>query len=133
MTGCAHLLSSRSGQASCWPIIVEVASQELKSAVALVLCIHVGVSELLAHDENGEFSFPSGKAFSVSREWGGMAAAVRIRTCESRTTADCKVGLGQDWGHTPVWTGHERDVFFFLADIVAAGRERVFVAIERVI
>ena len=46
-------LSSRSGQALCWPRIAEIPLQGLTSAVALVLCIHTGVSELLAHDEWG--------------------------------------------------------------------------------
>ena len=40
-------------QALCWPRIAEIPLQGLVSAVALVLCIHTGVSELLAHDEWG--------------------------------------------------------------------------------
>ena len=44
---------SRSGQALCWPRIAEIPLQGLTSAVALVLRIHTGVSELLAHDEWG--------------------------------------------------------------------------------
>ena len=44
-------------QALCWPRIAEMPLQGLTSAVALVLCIHTGVSELLAHDEWGESSF----------------------------------------------------------------------------
>ena len=51
MTGRARLLSSRSGQAMCWPRIADVPLQGHKPAVALALCIHAGVSELLAHDE----------------------------------------------------------------------------------
>ena len=44
-------------QALCWPRIAEIPLQGLTSAVALVLCIHTGVSELLAHDECGGSSF----------------------------------------------------------------------------
>ena len=40
-------------QALCWPRSAEIPLQGLVSAVALVLCIHTGVSELLAHDEWG--------------------------------------------------------------------------------
>ena len=68
VTGRVRSLSSRSGQALCWPRIAEIPLQELTSAVELVLCIHTGVSELLAHDEWGGSSYPSGKAFSVSRK-----------------------------------------------------------------
>ena len=31
--------------------------------------------------------------------------------CVSRMTAICEAGVGRDWGHTPIWTGHERGVF----------------------
>ena len=68
-------LSSRSGQAFCWLRIAEIPLQGLTSAVALVSCIHTGVSELIAHDEWRGSSFASGKAFSASRKCGGMAAA----------------------------------------------------------
>ena len=36
-------------EALCWPRIVEITLQEFTSAVAWVLCIHTGVSELLAY------------------------------------------------------------------------------------
>ena len=44
-------------QALCWPRIAEIPLQGLTSAVALVLCIHTGVSELLAQDGWGGSSF----------------------------------------------------------------------------
>ena len=54
-------ISSRSGQALCCPRIAEIPLQGLASAVALVLCIHTGVSELLGRDEWGVFfSFRKG-------------------------------------------------------------------------
>ena len=68
MTGRVRSLSSRSGQALCSPRIAVIPLQGLMSAVTLVLCTHTGVSELLAHDEWGGSSFPSGKAFSASRK-----------------------------------------------------------------
>ena len=68
VTGRVRSLSSRSGQALCWPRIVETPLQRLTSAVAFVLCIHTGVYELLAHDEWGESSFSSGKVFSASKQ-----------------------------------------------------------------
>ena len=77
----------------------------LKSAEAFVLCTCAGVSELLAHDEWEGSSFPSGKAFSASRERGGMAAAgtTAVRSCVKRTNVVCGVNVGQSWGRTPVW------------------------------
>ena len=57
-----------SAQALCWPRIAEIPLQGLVSAVALVLCIHTEVSELLAHDEWGGSSFLFRKAFSASCE-----------------------------------------------------------------
>ena len=60
---------------SCLSRIAGVPLQGLKSAVALVLCTCVGVSQLLAHDEWGGSSFPSETALSASRGWGGMTAA----------------------------------------------------------
>ena len=50
----------------------------LKSPVAFVLCTCAGVSELLAHDEWRGYYFPSEKAFSASRGWGGITAAGEI-------------------------------------------------------
>ena len=59
VTGRVRSLSSRSGQALCWSrIIAEIPLRGLTSAVALVLCIHTGVSELLAHDEWGGVFLP---------------------------------------------------------------------------
>ena len=63
MTGRVRSLSSRSGQAPCWPRIVEVPLQGLKSAGAFVLCICSGVSERLAHDEWGGLLFPQKRHF----------------------------------------------------------------------
>ena len=57
-------------QALCWPRIAEIPLQRLVSAVALVLCIHTGVYELLAHDEWGGSSFLFRKAISASCERG---------------------------------------------------------------
>ena len=68
VTSRVRSLSSRSGQVLCWPRIVKIPLQGLTSAVAFVLCIHTGVSELLAHDEWGESSFSSGKVFSASKK-----------------------------------------------------------------
>ena len=78
-----------------------------------MLWTRAGVSELLAHDEWGGSSFLSEKAFSASREWGGMAAAgaIVVQPCVTRTTVVCGGNVGRDWGHTPVWTGHGKGVF----------------------
>ena len=95
MTGRVRSLSSRSGQALCWPRIAEISLQGLTSVVALILCIHTGVSELLAHDEWGRSPFLSEKAFSASREWGGMTAAGTIVVRLLRITNDCRL---QSWG-----------------------------------
>ena len=58
MTCCVRSLSSRSGRALCWPKLGEIPLQGLTAAVALVLCIHTEVSELLAHDKRGGSFFP---------------------------------------------------------------------------
>ena len=104
VTGRVRSLSSRSGQASRLPRIAGVPLQGLKSAAAFVLCTCTGVSELLVDDEWRGSSFPSEKAFSASREWGGMTAtgAVAVQLCVTRTTAVCGVGVVRDWGHTPI-------------------------------
>ena len=86
---------SRSGQSLCWPRIAEIPLQGLTSAVAVVLCIHTGVSELLAHDEWEGSSFPSGKAFSASRKRGGMTAAGTIVVRLLRITNDYRL---RSWG-----------------------------------
>ena len=78
LTGRIRSLLSRSRQALCWPRIAEIVSQGLTSAVLLVFCIHTGVSEPLTHGERGGSSFPPGKAFSVSKEWGKMTSAGTI-------------------------------------------------------
>ena len=49
-----------------------------KSAAALVLCIGAGGYEQLAHDEWGGGSSLFRKAFSASRKWGGITAAVLV-------------------------------------------------------
>ena len=69
MTGRIRYLSSRSGQALCWPRIAEILLQGLTSAVALVLCIHTGVSELLAHDEWVFFPLRKGTIFLQKMGW----------------------------------------------------------------
>ena len=59
-------------QALCWPRIAGIPLQGLVSAVALVLCIHTGVSELLTHDEWGGVFFPVWKGIlCVMRERAG--------------------------------------------------------------
>ena len=104
MAGRVRSLSSRSGQASCWLRIAEMSLQGLKSAEAFLSCTRAGVSGFLAHDEWGWSSFPSEKAFSASREWGGMTATgtAAVLLCVTRTTAVCGINVGRDWGHTPV-------------------------------
>ena len=73
-------------QALCWPRIAEILLQGLVSAVALVLCIHTGVSELLAHDEWGGSSFLFRKAFSASCERGTEGVVTdRVRSESSRS------------------------------------------------
>ena len=44
---------------------------------------------------NGRSSFPSGKAFSASRKWGGMTAAGTIAVRLLRITNDCRL---RSWG-----------------------------------
>ena len=58
VTGRVRSVSSRSGQALCWPSVADVPLQALKSAAALVLCLCAGGSEQLAHDEWGGAFFP---------------------------------------------------------------------------
>ena len=91
-------------QALCWPRIAEIPLQGLKSAAAFKLCPCAGVSGFPVHDEWRGSSFPSEKAFSASREWGGMTAtvAVAVQLCVTRTAAVCGVGVVLDWGHTPI-------------------------------
>ena len=71
-----------------------------RAAEAFLFCARAGVSGLLAHDEWGGSSFPSEKAFSASRERGGMTAtgAVAVRPCVTRTTVVCGVNVGRGWG-----------------------------------
>ena len=69
VTGRVRSLSSRSGQALCWPRITEPPLQGLTSAVALLVYIHTGVSELLAHDEWGVF-FPLRKGIFCVQKMG---------------------------------------------------------------
>ena len=75
--------------------MAEIPLQELTSAVAFIECIHTGVSELLAHDEWGGSSFPSGKVSSASRKWGGMTAAGTIAVRLLGITNDCRL---RSWG-----------------------------------
>ena len=120
VSGRVRSLSSRSGQASCWPRIAEVSLQGLNSAGAVVSGTRAGVSERLAHNEWRWSSFSSEKAFSASRKWCGMTAAgaVAVRLCVARTTAVCWVSVGWDWGHTPVWTWDGVDSFISWPDAV---------------
>ena len=62
-----------------------------------MLCTRDGVSELLAYDEWGGSSFPSGKAFSASRERGGMTAVrtIAARPFVTRTTVVSEVNMGR--------------------------------------
>ena len=93
-------LSSRSGQASCWPRIAEISLQGLKSAEKILFCTRAGVSGLLAYDERGGSSFPSEKAFFPSREWGGMTATgtVAVLLCVTQTTVVCGVNDPFNYG-----------------------------------
>ena len=91
-------------QAFCWPRIAEIPLQGLTSAVALVSCIHTGVSELLAHDEWGGLLSPQERHFvrlenEVELPQQGQ---MRYGFCVSRTTAVSEAGVGRDWGHTPI-------------------------------
>ena len=112
MTGRVRSVSSRSGQALCWPSVAEVPLQALKSAAALVLCLCAGDSEQLAHEWGGS-SFLFRKAFSTSRKWGGITAAIAVaaQSCVWPTAVNCGAGVPmsgvcRDWGHTPIWIGH---------------------------
>ena len=106
MTGRVRSLSSRSGQAPCWPRIAEVSLQGLNSAGAFVSGTRAEVSERLAHDQWVGSSFPSEEAFSRSRKWCGITAvgAVVVRLCVARATAVCWLNVVRAWGDTPVWT-----------------------------
>ena len=120
VTGRVRSLSSRSGQASCWPRIPEVPLQGLNSVGTFVSGTRAGVSERLAHDEWVWSAFPSEKAFSASRKWCGMTAAgaVAVQLCVARTTAVCWVNVGRGWGHTPVWIWDGADAFISWPDVV---------------
>ena len=101
---------------------MEIPLQGLTSAVALVLCIHTGVSELLGHDEWGS-CFASGKAFSASRNWGGMTAAETLAVRLLRITDDCRL---RSWGgsrlgaHTNLDRARKGSVYVKVGIIVAA-------------
>ena len=117
-------------QAFCSLTIAEIPLQGLTSAVALVLHIHTGASELLAHDEWGGSSFPSGKAFSASRKWGGITAAGTIAVRLLRITNVCNL---QSWGeprlgaHTNLDRSRKECVYVKVGIIVAVTGE-VFVS-----
>ena len=113
VTGRVRSLSSRSGQALCCPRIAEIPLQGLTSAVALVLCIHTGVAELLGHDEWGGLLSPQERPFlrpENRAEWPQQGQS-GYGFCVSRTTSISEAGVGRDWGHTPIWTGHGRGAF----------------------
>ena len=94
MTGRVRSVSSRSGQVLCWPNVVEVPLQALKSAVALILCICAGGSDQLAHDEWRGSSSLFRKAFSASSKWDGITAAVPVaaQSCVWPTAVNCEAG-----------------------------------------
>ena len=125
VTGRICSLSSRSGQPLCWLRIAEIPLQGLPSAVALVLCIHAGVSELLANDEWWESSFPLGKAFSASRKWGGMTVAGTITVRLLRITNDCCLrssGGSRLRAHTNLNRARKGCVYVKVDNIVAVTR-----------
>ena len=62
----------------CRPRFAEKSLQGFTSALELVLCIHTGASELLAHDKCGGLSSPSGKASPAFIEKGGVIVAGTI-------------------------------------------------------
>ena len=81
----------------------------LNTAVALVVGISAEGSEQPAHDEWGGSSSLFRKAFSASREWCGITAAVRVaaQSCVCPTAVSCQAGVPMsgdcsDWGHTPI-------------------------------
>ena len=78
MTGRVRSESSRFGQALCWPTVAEVPYRVLNSVAALVLCFRAEGSEQPAHNEWVGSSSLVRKAFSASRKWCGITAAVRV-------------------------------------------------------
>ena len=112
MASRVHSLSSLSGQASCWPTIAEIPLQRLKSAEVFVFCTRAGVSEQLIHDEwGGVFVSFRKDILCVQRtRRNDRAGTVAVRPCVTRTAVVCRVNVGRDWGHTPVWAGHERGI-----------------------
>ena len=102
MTGCVRSVSSRSGQALCWPSAAEVPLQALKSAVALVLCICAGGSGQLAHDGWRGSSVLFRKAFSASRKLGGSNAAVPVR---HNLVCDQQLSTARPGSQGPVFVG----------------------------
>ena len=74
-----------------------------------MLCISAEGSEQPAHDEWGGSSSLFRKAFSASREWCGITAAVRVaaQSCVCPTAVSYQAGVPMsgdcsDWGHTPI-------------------------------
>ena len=113
VTGRIRSLSSRSGQALCCPRIAEIPLQGFTSAVALVLCIHTGVYELLSPVMNEGVFFLLRKCILCvqkmrrndrSRDHRGTAFAYHERLPSAK----------QGWvetGGTHNLTGHGRDAF----------------------
>ena len=60
-----------------------------------MLCISAEGSEQPAHDEWGGSSSLFRKAFSASREWCGITAAVRVaaQSCVCPTAVSCQAGV----------------------------------------
>ena len=102
--------------------------------MALVLCIHAGVSELFAHDGWGPSSFPSRTVFSAFRNRGGITAAgaMAARSYVSLMTGVCEAGEGRDWRYTPIKTGHGRGAYKVKVGIMVAVTEGMFVSNRQV-
>ena len=84
------IITSRSGQTSCWPRIAEVPLQGLKSAGAFVLCTRAEVSERLAHDEwGGVFLFLRKGIFCVQKMVRNDRCRRSNRCTALRSTNDC--------------------------------------------
>ena len=113
MTGRVRSASSRSGQSLCWPSLVEVPLQALKSAVALVACIGAGGSEQLAHDEwggvlpcLGRYSLRPENGAALPRQFQSRHNLVCDQRLSASRPGSPRSGVCRDWGHTPIWIGH---------------------------
>ena len=91
VAGRVRSLSSRSGQASCWPRITETPLQGLKSAGAFLFCTRAGVSGLPAHDEWGGSSFPFRKDILCVQGMGRNDRNSDSRGTVLRNSSDCRL------------------------------------------